>query len=155
MFNELLVCLDGSPLAEQILPYATEQALRFKSKVTLLQVVAIPSTIAAISATGVPPPSTENIIKEEVQQEMIKAKEYLEHKAQPLRKKGLDVTCVCLEGLPGDTIVSYAATKTIDLIAIATHGRSGLKRLVFGSVTEHVLRESGIPILIIKPQEKK
>ena len=52
MFERILVCLDGSELAEQILPYATEQALQFNSKLTLLQVVPMPSSVYMASATG-------------------------------------------------------------------------------------------------------
>ena len=78
---------------------------------------------------------------------------YLEEVAEPLRENGLDVACVVLHGVAGDVIVSYAQNEPVDLIALATHGHSGLGRIVFGSVADHVLRESGLPILVIKPQE--
>jgi nucleotide-binding universal stress UspA family protein len=53
----------------------------------------------------------------------------------------------------GEAIVDYAEGHEIDLIAIATHGRSGLGRLVFGSVADFVLREAGLPILVVKPKK--
>jgi nucleotide-binding universal stress UspA family protein len=53
----------------------------------------------------------------------------------------------------GEAIVSYADENSISLIAIATHGRSGLGRLVFGRVADFVLREAGLPILVIKPKK--
>jgi nucleotide-binding universal stress UspA family protein len=84
----------------------------------------------------------------------MEAKAYLEGLAQPLRDKGLNVQCVTLRGLQvGEAIVSYADESNISLIAIATHGRSGLGRLVFGSVADFVLRETGLPILVIKPKK--
>ena len=151
MFRKILVCLDGSSLSEQILPYATEAALRFGGKVVLLQVITISSTIAAAAEPGLPP----EVLLDELRREGAKAKAYLERTAQPLQEKGLDVTCVVLQGMPGNAIVSYSTQNEVDLVAIATHGHGGLGRLVFGSVADLVLRESGLPILVIKPQDTK
>jgi nucleotide-binding universal stress UspA family protein len=78
---------------------------------------------------------------------------YLEGVANPLREKGLAVESVIMQGAAGEAIVNYANENDIGLIAIATHGRSGLRRAVFGSVTDYVLRNSGRPILVIRPQE--
>ena len=93
------------------------------------------------------------LLQQEEQRYKNEAMAYLEKMAEPLRKDGLDVACVALHGLAGDTIVSYAQNEQVDLIALATHGYSGLGRIVFGSIADHVLKESGLPILIIKPQE--
>ncbi len=151
MFKKMLVCLDGSKLAEQILPYATEEALRLGSKLVLLQVIVVqtpPVVAAGASAYAV------KAAEQQFERDETEAKAYLEGLAQPLREMGLDVECVTLRGLQiGQTIIDYANDHKVDLIAIATHGRSGLKRLVFGSVAEFVLRESGLPILLIKPKE--
>jgi nucleotide-binding universal stress UspA family protein len=73
--------------------------------------------------------------------------------AETIRESGQDVACVVLNGVAGDVIISYAQNEPVDLIALSTHGRSGLGRIVFGSVADQVLRESGLPILVIKPQE--
>ena len=151
MFGKILVCLDGSDLAEQILPYATEEALRLESKLVLLQVVVVqtPPVVAAGASAYAVKAAGQQIEKDETE-----AKAYLEDLAQPLREMGLDVECVTLRGLEvGGAIVDYADGHEVDLIAIATHGRSGLKRLVFGSVADFVLRKSGLPILLIKPKE--
>jgi nucleotide-binding universal stress UspA family protein len=58
-------------------------------------------------------------------------------------------------GSAGQAAVAYAQDHDIDLIALASHGHSGLGRLVFGSVAEHVLRESTKPILVIKPEHRE
>ena len=147
MFNKIIVCLDGSSLAEQILPYATEQAQRFGSKLVLLQVL-VPRSATSLLPENQPIVAGPEAIKKDEKE----AKEYLERLAQPPRQIGLDVDCVTILGAPGDGIVSYAAKNQCDLIAIATHGRSGLKRLFFGSVAEYVLKQSGLPILLIKPK---
>jgi len=153
MFERILVCLDGSELAEQILPYAIEQALRFNSKLTLLQVVTMPSSVYTASVAGELPQAGDMIAKQ-IQRQEAEARTYLDRVAQSLLKKGIDVESVVLGPLqPGKAIVKYAQDNAIDLICIATHGRSGLGRVVFGSVADLVLRESGLPILVIKPKE--
>ena len=152
MFEKILVCLDGSKLAEQILPYAVEQAKRFNSKIVLLQAYLVPSTELAAATQGAPAAAPQ-VLQQEEQRLQKEATDYLEEVADPLRENGLDVACVVLNGIAGDVIVGYAQNEPVDLIALATHGHSGLGRIVFGSVADHVLRESGLPILVIKPQE--
>lgn len=147
MFKKILVCLDGSSLAEQILPYATEEAVHFDAKTYLLQVVTMPATIS-----GPEQPAPVAALLEQVKREEALARGYLERIADPLRKKGLEVECVTLQGTPSESIVSFASKNNINLVAIATHGRSGLKRLVFGSVADFLLRESGLPMLVIRPK---
>ena len=73
--------------------------------------------------------------------------------AGTLRQKGITTEAVAIEGSPGDAIVEYAKAHDIELITIATHGRKNIGRLVFGSVAEHVLKHTGIPVLSIKPHE--
>jgi nucleotide-binding universal stress UspA family protein len=151
MLERILVCLDGSKLAEQILPYAMEAAVRLGSKLVLLQVIVVqtPPVVAAGASTYAVKAAGQQIEKDETE-----AKAYLDDLAQPPREMGLDVECVTQRGWQiGQTIIDYAEDHKVDLIAIATHGRSGLKRLVFGSVAESVLRGSGLPILLIKPRE--
>ena len=153
MFERILVCLDGSELAEQILPYATEQALRFNSKLILLQVVNMPSSVYTASVAG-ELPQTGDIIAKQIQTQEVEARAYLDRVTKSLQKRGMNVEYVVLGPLqPGKAIVKYARDNAIDLICIATHGRSGLGRVVFGSVADLVLRESGLPILVIKPKE--
>lgn len=153
MFDKILICLDGSKLGEQILPYATEQALKFDSKVALLHVMSIPDRMTMASVAGATP-QTPDIIEEEARRQRTEMKDYLEGMAKALAKKGIDVEHIILEpSKVGEAIVEYAHGNSFDLICIATHGRSGLGRVVFGSVADYVLRQSGLPILVIKPQD--
>ena len=148
MFQKILVCLDGSKLAEQILPYAAEEAARFGSSLVLFQVVSLASipTPTGIESVPVAVPNGQLADAEAA------ARDYLNGLAGPLRDKGLKVQCATMVGHPAESIVSYAEENKFDLVAIATHGRSGLKRLVFGSVADYVIRKSGLPILLIKPK---
>jgi nucleotide-binding universal stress UspA family protein len=147
MFKKILVCLDGSKLAEQVLPYVSQTASRFGSKVELFQAMKVPT----VSVPG--EPELVPVEHDEIRSEEAEAADYLEHVASSLREKGLEVECVIVHGNPAEAIVAYAQNHEVDLIAIATHGRSGLGRLVFGSVADSVLRQSGLPILLIKPEE--
>lgn len=155
MFKKILVCLDGSDLAEQILPYAVEEALHFQSKLVLFQVVPEPVAFSpGIPGTAAASVQTDTML-EEAEKALNGARNYLEKIATPLRKKGIQVEAVSILGRAGDAILSYAEGNNINLITIATHGRSGLRRGVFGSVADYVLRESGLPILVIRPQERE
>ena len=149
MFSKILVCLDGSALAEQIVPYAASQAERFSAKMVLLQVIGAPGAIYAPGIEAVPIA----VPLDQIPQEETAARRYLEDLAKPLRLKGIEVECITLTGSPGESIVRYAEDKDFELVALATHGRSGLRRIVFGSVADHVIRNSGRPILLIKPKD--
>ncbi len=157
MFQRILVCLDGSPLAEQILPYVTEEAMRFGSTVVLLQVVTIATTLVTPGIPGAPSvPVHGQITLEHIRKEENEANTYLERIAAPLRERGVTVKTVVLPGPPvGDAIVNYAREHRTDLIAIATHGHSGLREAVLGSTADYVLRESGLPVLLVRPKREK
>jgi nucleotide-binding universal stress UspA family protein len=153
MFKKILVCLDGSKLAEQILPYAAEEALRFQGKLVLFQVVPEPVAFSPGIPGAASVPLQTDIMLEEAKKALNEARDYLEKIAKPLRKRGIQVEAVNVLGRAGETILSYADRNNVNLITIATHGRSGLGRAVFGSVADYVLRGSGLPILVIRPQE--
>ena len=150
MLQKILVCLDGSSLAEQILPYITEVALGCDIRVVLLEVTLPPTTTVEPLTGFYHTTPIEEILREEAE-----ARAYLKRVAQRLRKRGLKISSVTLSGDPGKTIVDYAKENAVDIIAISTHGRSGLRRLAFGSVADFVLKKSGLPILIRKPTETK
>jgi nucleotide-binding universal stress UspA family protein len=148
--------LDGSSLAEQILPYAIQQALHFNSTVTLLQVTE-PSTVGVITA----PVFKEDVegeteaVLEQIRKVPRAAETYLDGIAQRYGNSGVHIRYDVVGGLqPGPTIVEYARRNENDLIALTTHGRSGLSRAVLGSTTDHVLREYGSPLLVIKAREE-
>jgi nucleotide-binding universal stress UspA family protein len=156
MYKKIMVCLDGSGLAEQILPYAEEQALHFNSKLVLIRVYSEPGFIG-LAVPGFPgiPIETQNMGKQ-IEMEAQEADKYLKIISEKiLSQRGLAAECVSMLGAAGETIVKYALENKIDLIAIATHGRSGPSRVVMGSVADFILRHSHIPVLLIRPEPKK
>lgn len=151
--TKVLVCLDGSRLAEQVMPCATGEALAFQAKLVLFQVVPEPIAYSpGIPGAASMPVQTEAMLQQ-AQTDLGLAREYLEGLAAPLREKGVQVETAAMLGSIGQTILNYASRNDVDLITIATHGRSGLKRAVFGSVADYLLRESGLPTLVIRPEQ--
>ncbi len=156
MFEKIAVCLDGSELAEQILPYATEQALRFGSEVVLIRVVPEPMIVTP----GMPGVAATLIVtsrmEKQVEREKTESEAYLSAVAERLRAEHrLRVESVTMLGAPGQSIVEYSAANGVGLIAIATHGRSGPGRVLFGSVADLVVRQSRLPILLVRPTAAK
>jgi nucleotide-binding universal stress UspA family protein len=155
VFKKILVCLDGSKLAEQILPYAAEVALHFEGRLVLFQVIPEPVAFSpGIPGTASVPVQTDTMLQE-AKKALDEATDYLENVAKPLRKKGIRVEAVSVLGRAGQAILDYAGMNNVNLITIATHGRSGLRRGVFGSVADYVLRQSGLPMLVIRPESQK
>ncbi len=154
MFKRILVCLDGSSTAEGILPYVIDEALCHRSQVVLLRVVSLPEITIPISIPGEPgvPMSTEGAVRR-TRNEQSAADDYLRRVAEPMRENGLDVECVVLPGVAGETIINYAGENGIELIAIASHGHGGVRRLVLGSTADFVLHHSSLPVLIIRPEK--
>ncbi len=150
MFKKIVVCLDGSSLAEKILPYVTEGAVRFNTEVVLLRVLDVPSTVAWIEGTT----ADTEIITEESQHDKKEAEEYLESIAKSMRERDLDVESVVLHRIsPDEAILEYAGENDVDIIALTTHGRSGMARALMGSVADSVVRQSRLPVLVINPPD--
>jgi nucleotide-binding universal stress UspA family protein len=152
MFEKIAVCLDGSELAEQILPYAAEEASRFGSTIVLVRVIPEP----VIVAPGIPGAAGAPIVTSRMERQAEKgereAEAYLKAAAERLTERhGVRAEYVTLIGPAGRAIVEYAAQNEIGLIAIATHGRTGPGRAIFGSVADFVLSHSRLPILLIRP----
>jgi nucleotide-binding universal stress UspA family protein len=155
MLEKVLVCLDGSPLAEEILPYITQESRRL-GKIVLLEVITAPGVNVSVGIPGETSGMIQtNAMLARLKQEMEEAPAYLEGKAQPLREKGLDVECVVLEGIPSQAIIDFAKDNGIGLIAIATHGHSGLRQILMGSTAEYIVKHAGLPVLLIAPGKKR
>ena len=143
MYRKMLVPLDGSELAECVLPHVKAIAAGGgETQVILLRVVEpLPA--------GTPPA----VDFEVVQKAGVKAAEgYLARVKAQLNKEGLNVETKVLTGRPAETIIDFVRRDKVDLIAIATHGRSGIKRWVFGSVADRLIRSSSVPVLLIRPK---
>ncbi|MBI2872262.1 MAG: universal stress protein [Chloroflexi bacterium] len=155
MYQRILVPLDGSELAERVLPHATALASRMGAELLLVQVVPLSSQLAMLAAgnieVGAAGGAPLAAMAEAEEAEAKRASEYLESVAERLRREGLEVQWEVRRGTAAAAIIDCAMEHDVSVIAISTRGRSGLGRLVFGSVADAVLRQSGKPVLVIKP----
>lgn len=143
----ILVPLDGSDLSEQALEHATELGELFGSAYHLTRVVAYPLDIASPYL-----PYTVQMNQNILADAKATAAEYLEERADRMRRRGLRVTTsVAVDAQAGHGILSEADAVGCDLIAMATHGRSGMGRLVLGSAADKVLRGTQVPLLLYRP----
>ena len=148
--------LDGSDLAEAALPHAKDLAARLSSSIHLLRVVPLAPQLAASSFAGSGgidgmPGLDVKAIDEAVKARLEEAMVYIEEQVNKLQQESINVEWEVRQGTAAEEILKYAKNNDIDLIAISTHGRSGLGRLLFGSVFDSVMREAGIPVMVIKP----
>jgi nucleotide-binding universal stress UspA family protein len=140
--RKILIPLDGSEPSEGVLPVVERLAGPRDLAVVLLEVIEpLPSAVHAELAGQ--------------EEEMIAARRedagrYLAKVAEPLRDKGVRVGWAVRGGNAAETIVAVAVEQQADLIAMATHGRTGLKRFFVGSVAEQVLRSASVPVLLFK-----
>jgi nucleotide-binding universal stress UspA family protein len=147
LIKRILVPLDGSKVAEQIVPHAEELARCMGAELILFQ--AYESFLGVISGEAMVTMSAEEI-KEANRHREEDAKAYLRTIAGTLREMGLTVSEVVVPGDPADVILSYAESNAVDMISMSTHGLSGLKRWVFGSVTDKVLHAGDMPVLVVR-----
>src|SRR5450756_790220 len=149
MISHILVPLDGSELGEGVLPYAKDLGSRLHAKVHFLQVFEgeMPDLGEARSDGRV----AIEAAAEQTEREEKAAGNYLSQLVSNWRAEGIDAGYTVVEGAPAVKIIETAHSLGVDLIAMSTHGRSGLGRLVSGSVTDEVVRQAGIPVLLVKP----
>jgi nucleotide-binding universal stress UspA family protein len=144
MYTSILVPLDGSPRAETILPHVVAMADRYQATIHLFRVVEPPSMVPDANAMHpVQDP-------QEAQRLHNRAQEYLSGLAAELRHKDLEVHLRLGHGPVVEAILQAAETEAIDLIAIASHGRSGLSRVFYGSVAAGLLQRIDRPLLLIR-----
>lgn len=136
-FAKILVPLDGSILGEAALEPAV--------KVLDGGIICLLRAAEAQTLPAADSPETQVAALREAQQ-------YLKKIRKSLADRGLNVEARVWYGPPAAAIVTVACSEKVDLIVMATHGRSGLERLVLGSVTESVLRSAPVPILVVRPE---
>jgi nucleotide-binding universal stress UspA family protein len=152
----VLLPLDGTDLAEQVLPAATELAcLMPAAEVTLVRVVK-PTTASYYPSEGAVDDEERKLLNQvrALQERLYReAEDYLEKVAGRLRARGLKVrTRVAVEAHPALAILHEAKYEHSGLIALATHGRRGLSRLMMGSIADKVVRGAEVPVLVLRPK---
>ncbi len=142
MFKQIMVPLDGSAFAESALNAARTLAQKFDCEITLCHVVHVTEYMAAESA---------ELIIETRRLAIEHAHSYLNGLQSSLRSEGLIVhKQIIEEGRIADALVGAANNGVIDLVVMTTHGRSGIKRWLLGSVAERLVRSADVPVLLVR-----
>ncbi|MBI4180852.1 MAG: universal stress protein [Chloroflexi bacterium] len=157
MHENILVPLDGSKIGEAALPYVeglvSELAPGKKVTVTLLQVISLmPHYIIAGGEYDAAYPVVYS--DKEIKQFKQEAADYLNKAGEGLRSKGANVNIIVATGQAADEILKVADEIKADLVAMSSHGRSGLSRWAFGSVADRVLRGSSQPVIVVRPPKE-
>ncbi len=145
MYKNILVPLDGSDRAEAILPHVIDMAQCNQASVTLLQV--IEREVVLVSPYD---PLTSFEPENLIAQQITDAEAYLDAHCAHLQELGITVQRLVRRGPVVETVIEIANETDIDLIAMASHGRSGLARVLFGSVATGVLQHARQPLLLIR-----
>jgi len=145
-YHRVLVPLDGSPLGEAVLPFVSRLARPLGLEIALLRVV--PMVTPKIVQAG-----PQQIIVDQGERLREEAEAYLRGVAARLVADGFRVTTTVRTGEAAPEIVAGAPECQADLIGMMTHGRTGLGRLVFGSVAEAVLRHATVPVFVVRATE--
>jgi nucleotide-binding universal stress UspA family protein len=147
MYHKILVPLDGSKRAERILPHVESLATTYGARIILLRVVQI-----VVVGDGY-----KNIQYEESmaanRRTFKKAEVYLDEVAGRFKKNGLKVEEITQTGPVVETILEKAAEKAVDLIAMTSHGRTGLSRVFYGSIAAGVIHRVDRPLLVIRSRQ--
>ena len=148
LVKSILAPLDGSRTGEAAIPHAESLAEAFGAELVLLQVVGPIMAAVGREDTFI----TGTMLSEADQRRQSSAMAYLERVVTPLKDKGLNTSTAIVTGAqsPADQIIDYAEANAIDLIAMSSHGRSGIGRWVFGDVTDKTLHAGDKPILVVR-----
>ncbi len=153
MQQRVLVPLDGSKVGEAALP-VIEKLIDMLSpeinlEVTLLGVITMLRHWVVVGEASAP------ISYSEEEMKLIKQRvtDYLEKTGEALRSQGTVVNTRVSTGNAADEILKAADEINADMIAMSTHGRSGLRRMAFGSITDKILRGAGVPVLVVRAPE--
>ena len=148
MYTKILVPLDGSILAERALPHAGEIARATGAEVILLQVVRAP--------LGDSPEAGQAEENRAFQDAVAETRAYLGKIVANLSGEyNAKVRPEILEGSPAEGILGFAHKEDVDLIIMSTHGRSGVSKLLMGSVAEKVMLTTKRPVMLVKPERSR
>jgi nucleotide-binding universal stress UspA family protein len=146
MYKKILVPLDGSQLAECVIPHVEALAGGCRVKEVVLVRVAEPFRQPTASEYVLEPEEVARIdggIRAE-------AERYISQVKAKIKLNGVEVRTEVLDGNPAESLAEYATQKGMDLIVIATHGRSGVSRWVWGSVADRILRSVCVPVMMVR-----
>lgn len=146
MYQHIMVPLDGSKVAEVVLPHVISIAKGCTvPKVTLVRVVPPIKFYGAETEL----PFIDSVPLEKAS--LKAAREYISFQAKKLKNEGIKVHTKVVFGTVTEALLDFAHTNGVDLVVIATHGRSGVSRWVWGSVADKILRGAMVPVLMVRP----
>jgi nucleotide-binding universal stress UspA family protein len=146
--GHILIPLDGSALAEQVLPYALALGRLTQAEFTLLQAIPLMLPIYGTELYGA---GWDDQLQEQLR---VNAQSYLDGVAASLRAESLRVRTAVVNGGAAGAILEYAHAQSVDTLALATHGRSGVTRWLLGGVADKVVRGAQLPVLLYRPQSE-
>jgi nucleotide-binding universal stress UspA family protein len=146
VMRKALVPLDGSKESEAIIPHVEELASMLKAEVVLLHVMAPTYFVYSIPGETVQMPFT----PEDMERFKAKADHYLETVIAALKNKGINARAEVAIGAAADEIIRLADEIQADIVAMSTHGRSGISRWAFGSTADKVLHAGNKPVLLVR-----
>ena len=153
MFERILVPLDGSRVGEAAIPVIkqllTRRASGTKVDIYLLAVITLLRHWVVVGEASAPVSYTE----EELALIKDKVKNYIDKTSESITGSGVTIHNMVTTGNAAEEILKAAGEINADLIAMSTHGRSGLRRMAFGSITDKVLRGASIPVLMVRAPE--
>ncbi len=169
--RKVLIPLDGSDFCREILPQIRHLFAPDQFQLHLMHVadnpggrVATPATVASLTFTDVPQyKSSDDAVRSHhpifasQERDSLAAlwQDELRQDVRSLEKDGYEVIQQVRFGEAGEEIIRYVGTAKIDMIAMTTHGRTGLRRILFGSVAEQVARTSPVPVMMLRPFDQK
>jgi nucleotide-binding universal stress UspA family protein len=146
--RNILIPLDGSDLARQALTLVKTLAKPLAAAVTLVRIVPIPNAMYA--ASPYTPMMTQPYFDEAIAEERAAAVAQLDAVAAELRELGIAATSVVQTGSPANRLLDLLAERTFDLVVMSSHGRTGIRRWVLGSVAERLVEASHTPVFIVR-----
>jgi nucleotide-binding universal stress UspA family protein len=152
MYTKILVPLDGSSVAETVLPHVQKIARGAGNPEIILFRVCEPPVLLADYPADLPLDWTDHVkLETDHIQELCRI--YLSRVEKDLRASGLKITTEASVGSNvAEQIIEYAVRNKVDMIVLATHGRSGISRWAFGSVANKILHSSPVPVMIVRPE---
>ncbi len=147
MYRKILVPLDGSKLAECVLPHV--EALAKGCQVQEVILARVHEPFRGFTGTADVVLSEREVTRIDSEQ-IVAAQRYLKEVVNKVHLDGLKPRVELLTGSVAESITDYASKNSVDLIVIATHGRSGVSRWVWGSVADRILRSSCVPVMMVR-----
>jgi len=150
MYKTILVPLDGSELAEAILPHVEELARLGRGSIIFVQIIEIPHLVDQVKGDAFE--ALPHMTAVDIDRQMQEARHYLDTLAERVRARGVEARGLVEYGPVVATILRIARQESAALIAMASHGRGGLADVYYGSVAAGILQRIDRPLLIVRAQ---